>query len=53
MKKHPNQKYSDAEIELVRKLYGPGMGYKRLAKKMEMPVATVQSICTYRRRSYA
>lgn len=48
---HPHAKYSDHEVELVRRLHEVhGLGYKKIAMKLEMPVATVQSICTYRRR---
>lgn len=48
---NPNAKYTDHEVEMVRELHEVvGFGYRRIAEKMEMPRATVQCICTYRRR---
>lgn len=46
-----SQRCTDLEVSMMRELHEQhGLGYKRIAAKMELPVATVQSICTYRRR---
>jgi predicted acetyltransferase len=47
---HQNCKYTDGEIEMVLKLRDEGMGYGAIAKLVEMPKSTVQSICNARRR---
>jgi hypothetical protein len=44
---------TDLEVEAMRSMHEAGWGYKRLAAKFEVPVATVQGICTMRRRGYA
>lgn len=49
-KTHPRAKYSDSEIDLVLELRDEGLGYKRIAKKLEMPIRTVRDICNGRRR---
>lgn len=47
---HPNARYTDAEVAMVLDLRDEGMGYKRIAKVMDMPVRTVRGICTGARR---
>jgi len=49
---HPRAKYSDREVELIRQLHDEGLGYQRIAHKMEMPKGTVQDICSGRTRWY-
>ena len=41
---------SDHEVELMRRLHEQGIGYRNLAKIFDVHRATVQFICTYRRR---
>ncbi|MFV0680000.1 hypothetical protein [Ottowia sp.] len=47
---HPRALYTDREVELVLELRDEGWGYKRIAKKMEMPRRTVRDICSARIR---
>jgi hypothetical protein len=47
---HHNAKYTDREVELVRKLHEEGLGYRRLSAKMDMPIRTIRSILDYSRR---
>jgi DNA-binding NarL/FixJ family response regulator len=47
---HPNARYTDAEVENVRKLRDDGWGYKRIAAKMEMAVRTVRDYVNYTKR---
>jgi len=49
--KHPKATLTDHEVELMRTLHEHHkLGYKTLAKKFDVSVATVQHICRYRRR---
>jgi len=48
---HPNARYTNAEVEMVLDLRDEGMGYKRIAQAMDMPVRTVRNICNFLRRS--
>lgn len=47
---HHNARYTNGEIEMVLKLRDEGAGYGTIAKLVEMPKSTVQSICNARRR---
>lgn len=47
---HPNARYTNAEVEMVLELRDEGLGYKRIAKILEMPRATVRDICQGKRR---
>jgi hypothetical protein len=47
---HPQARYTDGEIEMVLKLRDEGMGYKRIARAVEMPIRTVRGICNGSRR---
>ncbi|WP_417276401.1 hypothetical protein [Castellaniella sp.] len=47
---HPHARYTNAEIDLVLELRGQGAGYGEIARKMDMPKATVQAICNGRSR---
>jgi hypothetical protein len=47
---HHNARYTDREVELVRRLHEEGMGYRRLSRKMDMPIRTIRDILAYRRR---
>lgn len=42
---HQNAKYTDREVDLVRRLRDGGMPYRRIARKMDMPLSTVWAIC--------
>ena len=42
---HQNSKYTDHEVDLVRRLRDDGMPYRRIARKMDMPLSTVWAIC--------
>lgn len=48
---HPQAKYADHEVDLLRELRDQGLSYGQIAEKMEMPRATVSSICQGRRRA--
>lgn len=48
---HPGAKLTDHEVELMRKLYEQGMGYKRLAQRFEASIRTVRGIVQYKRRA--
>ena len=48
---HHNARYTNGEVEMVLVLRDEGLGYKAIAKRMEMPVTTVRDICLGRRRS--
>lgn len=41
---------SDETVELARQLHDSGLGYKRIARKLEVPVSTVRDWCKYRVR---
>lgn len=48
---HPRAVLTDHEVDLMRMLHEiEGWGYKRLAKKFEVPKRTVRDICNYRYR---
>ncbi len=47
---HPRARYTNTEIDLVLKLRGQGDSYGEIARKMDMPKATVQAICNGRSR---
>ena len=42
---HQNARYTDHEVDLVRRLRDGGMPYRRIARKMDMPLSTVWAIC--------
>ena len=42
---HPKARYTDHEIGQVLRLRDDGLGYKRIAKVMDMPKGTVRNIC--------
>lgn len=48
---HPNAKYADHEIAMIHDLRDQDLSYAKIADKLEMPRATVASICQGRRRS--
>ena len=48
---HHNARYTNGEVEMVLVLRDEGLGYKAIAKRMEIPVTTVRDICLGRRRS--
>jgi DNA-binding transcriptional regulator YiaG len=49
---HANAKLTDHEVDLMRELREQdGLSYAQLAAKFEVPIPTVQNICTYRRRA--
>jgi hypothetical protein len=48
---HQNARYTNGEVEMVLSLRDQGLGYKRIAKLVEMPVRTVRCICNALRRS--
>lgn len=48
---HPNARYSDAEIELMRTMREElGYGYRRLARIWECSRGYMRDVLTYRRR---
>ena len=47
---HQNARYTDGEVRQVHELRDEGLSYNRIAEIMEMPKATVASICSGRRR---
>lgn len=47
---HPHARYTNAEIGLVLELRSQGESYGGIARKMDMPKATVQAICNGRAR---
>lgn len=47
---HPNARYTDGEVAMVLGLRDEGLGYKRIAKAMDMPLRTVRDICNGARR---
>lgn len=50
---HHRAKFTDHEIEQMRKLRDDGMPYARIACVMECAEATARHICTHRRRAQA
>ena len=48
---HPRAKLTDAEVELVRRLYEGGMRYSELAEKFECSKWSIGRICRYERRA--
>lgn len=42
---HPQARYTDREVDLVRRLRDGGMSFRRIARKMDMPLTTVWAIC--------
>lgn len=48
---HPRAKFTDHEVELMRKLRGAGWSFDRLAAAFECAKATVADICHGRIRS--
>ncbi|MER1940493.1 hypothetical protein ABS755_07265 [Castellaniella sp. FW104-16D08] len=50
---HPNARYTNHEIDLVLTLRDQGASYGEIARKMDMPKATVQAICNGRSRSWS
>lgn len=48
---HPNAKYTDGEVEEVRRLRVAGWGYKRITRATKMPMRTVRSILNGTRRA--
>jgi DNA invertase Pin-like site-specific DNA recombinase len=48
---HPRAKLTDAEVELVRRLYEGGMRYSELAMKFEVSKWAIGRICRYERRA--
>lgn len=48
---HQSTKYTDREVELVRRLREQGMTYPQISEKMEMPYWTVSRICRHERRA--
>lgn len=49
---HPNAELTDHEVDLMRELREKdSMSYALLAEKFEVPIPTVQKICTYQRRA--
>jgi len=47
---HWAAKRTDLDVELARTLHDQGWGYRRIARHLAVPRATVQSWCNYRRR---
>lgn len=48
---HPKAKTPDSDVEMIVLLHEQyGMGYKRLAKKFEIPIRTVRQFCNGSRR---
>lgn len=53
---HPHAKLTDAQVDEMRDLHEDEqqpMSYRQLAKRFGVPLPTVRSICSYRRRSTA
>lgn len=50
---HPHAKLSDAQVDQMRDLHEgeEQLSYRQLAKRFGVPLPTVRSICSYRRRS--
>lgn len=51
---HPRAKLTDADIDMIRALHEDGdspLGYRQIARKFEVSVRTVRSICAYKRRA--
>jgi hypothetical protein len=61
---HPNSVHSDELVEAIRDAYDAGappegekrtrynsVGYKRLSRQFNVPVATVAKICSFERRA--
>ncbi|TAN29576.1 MAG: hypothetical protein EPN31_06210 [Castellaniella sp.] len=47
---HPKARYTNHEVDLVLALRDQGASYGEIARKMDMPKATVQAICNGRAR---
>lgn len=48
---HHRARYTDGEVSMVLTLREEGLGYKKIAKKMDMPVRTVRCICNFESRA--
>lgn len=48
---HQNARYTDAEVEEVRRLYAEGYSLKAVARMMDMPIRTVRGYVDGSRRS--
>ena len=48
--RHYLAKASDTTVEVARQLHDQGWGYRKIARHLDVPRATVQFWCTYRRR---
>lgn len=48
---HPRAKFTNAEVELMRKLRESGMTHKEIAEKFGASPHTVGRICRYERRT--
>lgn len=42
---HPQARYTDREVDLVREMRDGGMSFRRISRKMDMPLTTVWAIC--------
>ena len=49
--RHHRARHSDHDVELARQLHDAGLGYQRIASKLEVPERTVRDWCTYRMRT--
>lgn len=50
--KHHNARYSDELIDKIREMHeDQGLGWRRIAKMLNMPMDTVKKICLYERRA--
>ena len=47
---HHRAKETDETVEIARQLHDSGIGYKRIAKKLDVSVWTVRDWLTYRTR---
>lgn len=51
--RHPRAKLTDAEVEIIRRIYEEGMvGYRALAQAFAVNRDTIARICRYERRAY-
>lgn len=50
---HHRAKFTDHEVEQMRRLHDGGMSLYRIAKIMETNESTVRDICSHRRRAQA
>jgi DNA invertase Pin-like site-specific DNA recombinase len=49
---HHKARLSDATVDLLREMHeDQGLGYRRIAKAMQLSVGTVRKICGYQRRA--